>query len=1404
MLQLEPEHCLISFISSGMWQLEPEHCLISFISSGTLQLNPDNPELPEVYKTGGLSYESLPTSPLFVSIQYTTMGKLQLSCRSRTNALLYLAMNFPNIFKDIDAVNIDDPDNPTVVQVPSKFGLIFKDSPCWWEWTEAPSGMSASDFNQLNDWTAGLQADMKKNQKEGERKKWPGGTVSMHCALWAAPGHEWDKEVDSVLQQLELTAKEMWFKSSPDECGITGMPEVSVWQTHFGSICDQLFPEVSGLRTGTGNINMPVQTWLQCWLKESLQTARKARTRMIGARTATEAEITAILKKDFWREHTLDAASLDMKKLTILNTKLAKWTAQLSWTMKQSDEDLLKSNELAEEATEVDMAARWKRLSDDAKKMEWAGWAYGQVEAIVNSVRPTDKRREMDISTLPNETLKAAIRHGRRLGSMMSGLRRRTQIREATQQEIDDFDATLAENLRVWGAAEVDIAQHMLQSLWEPVDEDPAVEKWRVETFLAGNDLGVEEEQYLTSEQLCEMLGYAEAIPAAFRSHMPSDPNLSPPDIPDGQEYEGAQKTILHWHQKAGVTALLRKASQPPKKGRDRLPTNASNTDKAVACKAIKEGWANCPGVLLADAVGTGKTPQMLALVATLIQLFDYQKSTGKSKPRSEWPAALRFHSSFCGLDEGIPDAAHLFIIPASILPQFVTEAQRFFRPGAVDIFTIGTASKSWPADWARFNQSRQIPIRRLVFIGHPTLRNLMTKFKITYKNQVYLPFKDLTQQTAQPFNKNWLTIFVDEAHEARTGGKLYGAIQAAFETGLIRVVATATPMYQNLRDLFYMTLLLHSERVEQKSEQKLLEMLGDYTRLRNKTRKEDITHLTAQFETQRINEDSMAQSSAQRFGSLMTGVVKGFMADRIIRRTSQSKRNDGHPISEDLPPCTQVHVKVTLTPPELEAATEAMGEDDIKEAVKDTGRGNFFLAARKETAYHGASNISTRELQNSQFSDIDDLNSTLCTKLKCMLLLVQKILTQGAAQFFTEEEVGIDGLIKQDAEMDLSIDPKCFNFQEINEKDMNSVDKKILIHTEFAFLQNRIVSALQHIGISAIAISGSSGTAASRAKDLETFRTKPGMKVCCISNVGAVGLNIAFCSCLVIYDAGWSHIHAQQVAGRINRRGQKQRTYVFQMAADSTIDMLLLANGQNKGNLLKSFLSVSRNENVWKQLNNQADGEATWEYYKDEFGFTRPQLIDLHKLGKFKGFSLPNDPEKPTEKDTETARKAKNKGKAQKQVEEKQSEGSKGTKRRTVEEKEDQEGMKKRKAKRTKNAKDTNPQLDIDANRVPSPTDDDQSMDIDPPSANPILTRPATPQEPEDMDPDIRDIELKSMDVDPNSANPPLARPATPKEPEDMSHDIALENHEPENPELNLVQDLQTDNEGHGNMVSP
>ncbi|KAJ7719552.1 hypothetical protein DFH07DRAFT_784611 [Mycena maculata] len=1158
----------------------------------------------------------------------------RMASRIRTNMLIYLAMKFPALFQNVRRLDISLPDH----------------APGWWAYAEATDGITSAELGTLQKWTRDLVAKMKINKKEGERMKWT-GIIPKFGGQWGVLAFKWDREVEDVLQKLELTVTHMWYKASADEYDDAGMPPYTLWQTHYGIIFDELFPD-SDLKTGSGNFNTALTDWFGHWLIEHIHNTRKVKN----------------------RNQALDLGALDIRTLISLSAQLGKWTSALQWTLTKEDEDFMKDiGDITDEATDEEMKAYWRRLSDTAKKIQWAGWTYGQVEVLINITRK--EPREIDLNAVSNNALKAAIKNGRRLGSLRVKTLTTLKIREATPEQIDEFDQNLAANLQTWLGTDVDISASLLQNLLNSEDDDPDVEKWRQEMFMSGEDLGVEEEKDLTPEQLYKMLGWnpETGLPAAFRRFTPSDPTSAPPP------------------------------NHPPDQP-SRLPANASDADKLLAWRAIKEGWTLFRGVCLADAVGTGKTAQMLALVGTLIQLYDFQESSGKTLPREKWPAALRFHNSFCGLEDRIPNAAHLFLVPASIVPQFVGEVQRFFEDGAVDIFTIGTAAKGWKTDWERFEKSKQKPIRRIAIIGHPTLRNAMNVAGISYntKNRtVSIPFQGLLDKHG-PFNRDWLSIQCDEVHDASTGGKLYGAIQVVFESGLVRVVATATPMYQNIR------------------EHTLLETISDYTRLKNKTRKEDVNNLTGLFETGNINEDAMSQSSTQRFANLLTEVFKSHAMGLVIRRTAESKPYDGLPISEDLPPCTQVHVKVTLTPSELDKANAVVTEKEVGEAVKDTDRGNFFLNARKETTFSGASELSMQEL---------------------------------------EDEIGLDGLVKQDSDMGLEIDPD-YMFEKIVEADMNSLDKKILA------LKFRVYKP----------ISGTSGSATSRAKDLDKFRCSAEIRVLVISNVGASGLNIAFCSSLILYDAGWSKMHSDQIIGRINRRGQKQQTAVYQLAADLTIDMIMLANGRNKGSTLKYFLTSNRTDVAWKFLNNQADETSTYEHYETEYNLTKSQLIELEKMGKFKGFKLPGNGKAEDKGDSEL--KTKNKSKPPKGKESKKVKEPKKAKGKTVsEEPIDPAVGGKGTTSREKAKKLLNPKLDISANNraphTPPASKTGPPMDVGPLDAN-ANRAPHTPPAPQTES----SVDVDIVDACANLGTTPP--PASPNE-SSMDVDLDLENPDPD-----------------------
>lgn len=111
----------------------------------------------------------------------------------RTNAVIYLAFAIPQLFADVDTIDITDPTKHGVAQVSSKFAMIFRYAPRWWEPDQA-AHIPATKLDALNVWLKGLAGDMQKNGKDGERAPWTGAVLD-YCGPWAVAAGRWDKEV---------------------------------------------------------------------------------------------------------------------------------------------------------------------------------------------------------------------------------------------------------------------------------------------------------------------------------------------------------------------------------------------------------------------------------------------------------------------------------------------------------------------------------------------------------------------------------------------------------------------------------------------------------------------------------------------------------------------------------------------------------------------------------------------------------------------------------------------------------------------------------------------------------------------------------------------------------------------------------------------------------------------------------------------------------------------------------------------------------------------------------------------------------------------------------------------------------------------------------------------------------
>ncbi|KAJ3831317.1 hypothetical protein F5878DRAFT_667682 [Lentinula raphanica] len=94
------------------------------------------------------------------------------------------------------------------------------------------------------------------------------------------------------------------------------------------------------------------------------------------------------------------------------------------------------------------------------------------------------------------------------------------------------------------------------------------------------------------------------------------------------------------------------------------------------------------------------------------------------------------------------------------------------------------------------------------------------------------------------------------------------------------------------------------------------------------------------------------------------------------------------------------------------------------------------------------------------------------------------------------------------------------------------------------------------------------------------------------MSQVGSTGLNLTCARTLILYEAGWSAVTTQQIEGRIHRRGQRRPTFVVQLMAAQTVEVLLIANGLGKRALLNAFMQVERNKKTFRIIAGQAEDE--------------------------------------------------------------------------------------------------------------------------------------------------------------------------------------------------------------------
>ncbi|TFK61411.1 P-loop containing nucleoside triphosphate hydrolase protein [Pluteus cervinus] len=650
-------------------------------------------------------------------------------------------------------------------------------------------------------------------------------------------------------------------------------------------------------------------------------------------------------------------------------------------------------------------------------------------------------------------------------------------------------------------------------------------------------DLGVERRAQQDEESLNTLLSFENSRPVNWFPFRHTDAAKSSWNADDKHLYkeggDGISELKLLWHQLVGISSIVD------------LFWTAEKTDTRP------------PGVLLSDAVGVGKTAQVMGVIAFLQHIYMSEnqpnaESDGNVEPNVKLRPQIVVDKFFAG--EGrVPNRAHLIVVPLSLLDQWKRELRTFFKPNAVDIFQLSgnyqSVKKFFAAD-GPFEKSKHNPIFRIVLVPLPTFQlcvtaNWNTKRKRNYPDDIPNPKSD----EPNIFSQSWSTAWLEEAHDFRgpTTRQFIGATYLRKIASFVNCL-TATPLWTSPRDLINLGRLVgipsYLGAGGSAYESESLRNINRAKRGITPGEKEEMR--TIQAERLSGKDRSSADDPGLGLRRVEYQIVREIQekfGPNIIRRTSQSLRYDKKPINEQLSMYDTVQMPITLPDEEM----ERLAAD------------SFYLKYRTRIAYPRRSQDWPRILSKEHWED------NRGGKLQALIDLVLHLLSHDDA---SPPTVDGDGSI--------SYPP----IPTVSPGQLPPQTRKILINHEWTMMSHTIQSALAVHGIGCFVLNGSTH-AKDRDPIIQDFihNTDPNKRVLLFSSVGSSGLNLAVASIVIIYDQLWSGVATQQVIGRAWRLGQLLQVTVYMMLALGTTDITMASMATSKDMMLKAFVSKEKDK---------------------------------------------------------------------------------------------------------------------------------------------------------------------------------------------------------------------------------
>ncbi|KAJ7821784.1 SNF2 family N-terminal domain-containing protein [Mycena olivaceomarginata] len=965
-----------------------------------------------------------------------------------------------------------------------------------------------------------------------------GQSSGLEAVYNADKQHQWARVLDPLFEhELQIrgrTIREMWELPEHACKRDNGMPASECWDDIEPTIYHALYGPTIGQRMFPHAVMSFWKHWLSHRLNEESGKLHQSKRNLITLQGRLQK-----LGVD-----PIDAKGRTLSPTPILSALelLREYRGELKWAL-LTDIDKTK---LLKTVSSHDYKTHWEKLNPNAKAHEFCSRSLGWITAhFVPRIQPSES--QLDPHLVP-----AYLR-----GQKMAELYAKTTSPRSGPLYLVAYKTEVFEFIDEWMGRVVPSCPDVFLDL---LDGEIGI-SWQEAT-----DIRTDFFPKITRPQLECWLGMHGPLPTGVRPQITGVRQASGLDIRKGLR--------LMDHQLMAVAIIIARL------GQWHTAQHVTLEQVSSSPKALQEGWGRVPGTLLMDDKGLGKT---LTCIATITILADLQQ--GNHPPAGPTPAVGKvptidhlppFPPSF-GVFESLPDARHLIICPPSLLYQWKVELQRCLTPSMSVVVVSSENKKQWES---QIKEGVQLvtPLIRQIWLTTTMVVSRMAQNAVGGNTVSGRPSPKCPLRQTTLFAFSWATVVVDEAHQLCTGGVQFNDVDALLELGWLKLLLT--PYIESPKDLLHMTRLLRAPKLGQSQEQDFAQKITLLQQHKTDARRENRVP-AVDFMDARTTEPLVYQAlkTHEQVTAGLIATLQSILNPHTIRRTNTSVDLAGKLITQDLPQFTRLHVCFGVTEDEKEKAAlfeHAMDPDaptssKIEATSIDTHKASSFSAFYSlSRAYLGL------PFEDAVSPDHCTTTSKPNSKQAILVELIKLLLRLGPEKVVPSHYHGTTINIIDQTELGIPL-VHCATYKA--SKRLATARKpaiQILVYTGLAQFHDQMEKYLEYSGISTCEVNGDMATA-DCARVIERWKESPEVTVLLMSGGGLTELNLTNASVVILYGVPWASVISQKIYERINRHGQKDPTWAFQLVPNDTVEVYLTAVALGKGPTGEAFFEMHR-----------------------------------------------------------------------------------------------------------------------------------------------------------------------------------------------------------------------------------